>query len=81
MFVGWSEIANGKVKNMSPATSSIAAAIKTTMCSTFAIWREDDYTLAFKAIEAALPTNRVVYEKGRLGLPGVRRGLDGGIHQ
>ena len=69
VFVGWSEIANGKVKYVTGDKLNRSGNKDNDVFYLYAIWREDDYTLAFKAIEAALPTNRVVYEKGSLGLP------------
>ena len=69
VFVGWSEITNGKVKYVTGDKLNRSGNKDNDVFYLYAIWREDDYTLAFKAIEAAMPTNRVVYEKGSLGLP------------
>ncbi|GEM_PF-970376 len=69
VFVGWSEIANGKVKYVTGDILNRSGGKDGEVFCLYAIWREDDYTLAFKAIEAAMPANRIVYEKGSLGLP------------
>ena len=69
VFVGWSEIANGKVKYVTGDKLNRSGNKDGEVFCLYAIWREDDYTLAFKAIEAAMPANRIVYEKGSLGLP------------